>query len=152
MRQATPSESMICLSLFLLGMQSSYISLWSVFPDSLEAASSVTNIESVQKNRKMAHDQKHDDIAISTLQVQVDDVKNVMTQNIEKVLKREEKLSELADRSEDLETVAHGFQKTTTKISRKMWWKNTKMVIIIVVILLIILVFIVLLATGVIPT
>lgn len=47
---------------------------------------------------------KSNDIAISTLQVQVDDVKSVMTQNIEKVLEREERLSELADRSDDLET------------------------------------------------
>uniref|UniRef100_A0A8D0CA11 V-SNARE coiled-coil homology domain-containing protein n=1 Tax=Salvator merianae TaxID=96440 RepID=A0A8D0CA11_SALMN len=100
----------------------------------------------------MDYNPKHSDTAISTLQVQVDDVKNVMTQNIEKVLQREERLTELANRSDDLETAAHGFQKTTVKISRKMWWKNTKMVIIIVIILLIIIVFIVLLATGIIPT
>ncbi|XP_062991585.1 vesicle-associated membrane protein 8-like [Elgaria multicarinata webbii] len=101
---------------------------------------------------EMAHNEKQNDTAISTLQVQVDDVKNVMTHNIEKVLQRDERLSELADRSDDLETAAHGFQKTTTKISRKMWWKNTKMVVIIVGILLVIVIFIVLLATGVIPT
>ncbi|KAK9398660.1 Vamp8: Vesicle-associated membrane protein 8 [Crotalus adamanteus] len=94
---------------------------------------------------------KPNDIAISTLQVQVDDVKTVMTQNIEKVLEREERLSELADRSDDLETAAHGFQKTTIKISKKMWWKNAKMIIIIAIIFIIIVVFIVLIATGVIP-
>ncbi|KAJ6657524.1 hypothetical protein lerEdw1_002459 [Lerista edwardsae] len=100
----------------------------------------------------MEYNEKKDDIVISTLQVQVDDVKHVMTKNIEKVLGRGEKLTVLADRSDDLESAAQGFQKTTTKISRKMWWKNTKMVIIIVVILIIIVTFIVLLATGVIPT
>uniref|UniRef100_A0A8C5WRN3 V-SNARE coiled-coil homology domain-containing protein n=1 Tax=Laticauda laticaudata TaxID=8630 RepID=A0A8C5WRN3_LATLA len=84
---------------------------------------------------------KSNDIAISTLQVQVDDVKTVMTQNIEKVLEREERLSELADRSDDLESA----------ISKKMWWKNTKMIIIIAIILIIVVVFIVLIATGVIP-
>lgn len=59
----------------------------------------------------MAFDQKHGDAAISTLQVQVDDVKNVMSQNIEKVLDREERLSELADRSDDLQTavILHSF-------------------------------------------
>uniref|UniRef100_A0A7M4FAQ0 V-SNARE coiled-coil homology domain-containing protein n=1 Tax=Crocodylus porosus TaxID=8502 RepID=A0A7M4FAQ0_CROPO len=89
---------------------------------------------------------------ISTLQIQVDDVKNVMTKNIDKVLQREEKLSELVDRTDDLQTAADAFQKTSTKISRKMWWKNFKMIILIVVIFLIILTFIILLATGVIPT
>ncbi|XP_019381625.1 PREDICTED: vesicle-associated membrane protein 8-like [Gavialis gangeticus] len=88
---------------------------------------------------------------ISTLQIQVDDVKNVMTKNIDKVLQREEKLSELVDRTDDLQTVADAFQKTSTKISRKMWWKNFK-VIILIVIFLLILTFIILLATGVIPT
>ncbi|XP_060103335.1 vesicle-associated membrane protein 8-like [Heteronotia binoei] len=91
-------------------------------------------------------------VVISTLQVHVDDVKNVMTQNIEKVLNREERLSELADRSGDLETAAHGFHKTTARVSRKMWWKNTKLIIIIAVVVLIIVVFIILLATGVIPS
>uniref|UniRef100_A0A8C4XY22 V-SNARE coiled-coil homology domain-containing protein n=1 Tax=Gopherus evgoodei TaxID=1825980 RepID=A0A8C4XY22_9SAUR len=92
------------------------------------------------------------DITISTLQIQVDDVKNVISQNVDNVLQRGEKLSDLVDRTDDLQIEAHSFQKTTTKISRKMWWKNAKMMIIIGVLLLIILIFIILLATGVIPT
>ncbi|XP_024068238.1 vesicle-associated membrane protein 8-like [Terrapene carolina triunguis] len=100
----------------------------------------------------MEYNRKSDDIIISTLQIQVDDVKNVITQNVDKVLQRAEKLSDLADRTDDLQIAAHSFQKTTKKISRKMWWKNAKMMIIIGVILLIILIFIILLATGVIPT
>ncbi|XP_034628787.1 vesicle-associated membrane protein 8-like [Trachemys scripta elegans] len=100
----------------------------------------------------MEYNRKSGDIVISTLQIQVDDVKNVITQNVDKVLQRAEKLSDLVDRTDDLQIAAHSFQKTTTKISRKMWWKNAKMMIIIGVILLIILIFIILLATGVIPT
>ncbi|XP_074848120.1 vesicle-associated membrane protein 8-like [Carettochelys insculpta] len=100
----------------------------------------------------MEYNRKSGDITVSTLQIQVDDVKNVMTQNIDKVLQREEKLSDLVDRTDDLQVAAHAFQKTTTKISRKMWWKNTKMMIIIGFVLCIILMFIILLATGVIPT
>uniref|UniRef100_A0A8C3RW30 V-SNARE coiled-coil homology domain-containing protein n=2 Tax=Chelydra serpentina TaxID=8475 RepID=A0A8C3RW30_CHESE len=100
----------------------------------------------------MEYNRKSGDVTVSTLQVQVDDVKNVITQNINKVLQREENLSELVDRTDDLQISAQTFQKTTTKISRKMWWKNIKMMIIIGVILLILLLFIILLATGVIPT
>lgn len=40
---------------------------------------------------------------LSVLQSQVDEVKDVMTQNIEKVLQRGENLEELMDRSTDLE-------------------------------------------------
>ncbi|XP_043401562.1 vesicle-associated membrane protein 7-like [Chelonia mydas] len=100
----------------------------------------------------MEYNRKSGDITVSTLQIQVDDVKNVMTQNIDKVLQREENLSELVDRTDDLQIAADTFQKNTTKISRKMWWKNAKMMIIIGVVLIIILTFIILLATGVIPT
>lgn len=52
----------------------------------------------------MEYNKKSDDSVISTLQVQVEDVKNVMTQNIEKVLDRGERLNELSNRSDDLET------------------------------------------------
>nr|XP_025037844.1 vesicle-associated membrane protein 3-like [Pelodiscus sinensis] len=54
----------------------------------------------------MEYNRKSGNITVSTLQIQVDDVKNVMTQNIDKVLQREEKLSELVDRTDDLQTVA----------------------------------------------
>uniref|UniRef100_A0A8C0GBP6 V-SNARE coiled-coil homology domain-containing protein n=1 Tax=Chelonoidis abingdonii TaxID=106734 RepID=A0A8C0GBP6_CHEAB len=43
------------------------------------------------------------DITISTLQIQVDDVKNVISQNVDKVLQRAEKLSDLIDRTDDLQ-------------------------------------------------
>lgn len=51
----------------------------------------------------MEYNRKSGDITVSTLQIQVDDVKNVMTQNIDKVLQREENLSELVDRTDDLQ-------------------------------------------------
>lgn len=53
---------------------------------------------------QMDYDEKQGNAGISTLQVQVDDVKTVMTHNIEKVLERGERLTVLADRSDDLES------------------------------------------------
>ncbi|XP_025047586.1 vesicle-associated membrane protein 7-like isoform X1 [Alligator sinensis] len=55
---------------------------------------------------------------ISTLQIQVDDVKNVMTKNIDKVLQREEKLSELVDRTDDLQIADVGRDHTKRQHSR----------------------------------
>jgi hypothetical protein len=40
---------------------------------------------------------------VSKLRSQVDEVKDVMTQNIERVLERGEKLDDLVDKTEDLE-------------------------------------------------
>ncbi|XP_038647587.1 vesicle-associated membrane protein 8 [Scyliorhinus canicula] len=89
---------------------------------------------------------------LSSLQGQVNDVKGIMSQNIEKVLERGEKLDDLIIKTDDLQATADSFQKTSTKIARKMWWKNKKMIIIIVVIVIVIIVLIILFATGVIPT
>ncbi|KAH1176272.1 hypothetical protein KIL84_021006, partial [Mauremys mutica] len=50
----------------------------------------------------MEYNRRSDDITVSTLQIQADDVKNVMLQNVNKVLQREEKLSDLSDRAEAL--------------------------------------------------
>uniref|UniRef100_A0A8W8ILU4 Vesicle-associated membrane protein 7 n=1 Tax=Magallana gigas TaxID=29159 RepID=A0A8W8ILU4_MAGGI len=82
---------------------------------------------------------------VSTLRSQVDDVKNVMTQNIERVLDRGERLENLIDKTEELEASSSQFQKTARKIRKKYWWKNTKMMIIIGVIAFIVLVVIVIL-------
>ncbi|XP_072410037.1 vesicle-associated membrane protein 8 isoform X3 [Chiloscyllium punctatum] len=89
---------------------------------------------------------------LANLQGQVNDVKGIMSQNIEKVLERGEKLDDLIIKTDDLQASADTFQKTSTKIARKMWWKNTKMIIIIVVIVVIIIILIILIATDVIPT
>ncbi|XP_072921107.1 vesicle-associated membrane protein 8 [Hemitrygon akajei] len=91
-------------------------------------------------------------VNLSNLQSQVNDVKGIMTQNIEKVLDRGERLDDLIIKTDDLQATADSFQKTSTKIARKMWWKNTKMIIIIVVIVVVIVILIILFATGVIPT
>ncbi|XP_066567611.1 uncharacterized protein LOC136755110 [Amia ocellicauda] len=89
---------------------------------------------------------------LEDIQVQVNDVKGILKDNIDKVLDRGEKLDDLIDKTEDLQATADTFQKTATRVSRKMWWKNTKMIIIIVVIVVIILILIILLSTNVIPT
>ncbi|XP_062899511.1 vesicle-associated membrane protein 8 [Mobula hypostoma] len=91
-------------------------------------------------------------VKLSNLQSQVNDVKGIMTHNIEKVLDRGERLDDLIIKTDDLQATADSFQKTSTKIARKMWWKNTKMIIIIVVIVVVIIILIILFATGVIPT
>ena len=69
---------------------------------------------------------------VSKLRSQVDEVKDVMTQNIERVLERGEKLDDLVDKTEDLEASAATFQKTAKRIRKKFWWKNTKMMIILI--------------------
>ncbi|XP_036450371.1 vesicle-associated membrane protein 8 [Colossoma macropomum] len=89
---------------------------------------------------------------LNQVQEQVNDVKVILKDNINKVLERGERLDDLIGKTDDLQATADSFQRTSTRVSRKFWWKNMKMMIIIGVIVLVILVLIILLATGVIPS
>lgn len=52
---------------------------------------------------------------VQTLKDQVDGVKNIMTENVERILARGERLDELMDKSEDLQAgVSHLFNNTQT--------------------------------------
>jgi len=85
---------------------------------------------------------------ISTLKGEVDEVKNVMVQNIEKVLERGEKIELLVDKTEELSSNAFKFKKQSTALKRSMWFKNVKLMILIVAILLVVVYIIVALACG----
>ncbi|CAI5783387.1 vesicle-associated membrane protein 8 [Podarcis lilfordi] len=89
---------------------------------------------------------------VKNLQNEVEGVKNIMTQNVERMLARGENLDHLRNKTEDLEATSEHFKTTSQKVARKYWWKNAKMIIIICVIVAIILILIILFATGVIPT
>ncbi|XP_021509721.1 vesicle-associated membrane protein 8 [Meriones unguiculatus] len=89
---------------------------------------------------------------VRNLQSQVEGVKNIMTQNVERILARGENLDHLRNKTEDLEATSEHFKTTSQKVARKFWWKNVKMIVIICVIVSIIIILIILFATGTIPT
>ncbi|XP_011503466.1 PREDICTED: synaptobrevin, partial [Ceratosolen solmsi marchali] len=73
-------------------------------------------------------------------QAKVDEVVGIMKVNVDKVLERDQKLSELDNRADALQMGAAQFEQQAGKLKRKYWWKNLKMMIIIGIIFLIILV------------
>ncbi|XP_050292741.1 vesicle-associated membrane protein 2 isoform X1 [Anthonomus grandis grandis] len=72
-------------------------------------------------------------------QAQVDEVVDIMKTNVEKVLERDQKLSELDDRADALQQGASQFEQQAGKLKRKFWLQNLKMMIIMGVIGLVIL-------------
>lgn len=76
-------------------------------------------------------------------QAQVDEVVDIMRTNVEKVLERDQKLSELDDRADALQQGASQFEQQAGKLKRKFWWKNCKMWAIIIGIVVIILIIII---------
>ncbi|XP_018549836.1 vesicle-associated membrane protein 8 isoform X2 [Lates calcarifer] len=87
---------------------------------------------------------------LDQVQGQVNEVKVILKDNINKVLERGDRLDDLIGKTDDLQASADSFQKTSTRVARKYWWKNIKMMIIIGVIVLIIVILIILFATNVI--
>lgn len=76
-------------------------------------------------------------------QATVDEVVGIMKVNVEKVLERDQKLSELENRADALQQGATQFEQHAGKLKRKYWWKNLKMMIIIGIICVIILIIII---------
>ncbi|KAI1235679.1 hypothetical protein IHE44_0001759 [Lamprotornis superbus] len=59
-------------------------------------------------------------------QAQVDEVVDIMRMNVDKVLERDQKLSELDNRADALQAGASQFETSAAKLKRKYWWKNCK--------------------------
>ncbi|KAM8791787.1 vesicle-associated membrane protein 3 [Rhynchonycteris naso] len=76
-------------------------------------------------------------------QNQVDEVVDIMRVNVDKVLERDQKLSELDDRADALQAGASQFETSAAKLKRKYWWKNCKMWAIGISVLVIIIIIII---------
>lgn len=79
---------------------------------------------------------------INRVRNEVDEVKSVMVQNIEKVLERGERIELLVDKTENLNQNAFKFKKASTQLKRSMWWKNVKIMIILAIVILVVVYFI----------
>lgn len=76
-------------------------------------------------------------------QQQVNEVVGIMRVNVEKVLERDQKLSELDSRADALQEGGKRFEQQAQKLKRKYWWKNIKMMIIMGIIGVVILIIII---------
>ena len=63
---------------------------------------------------------------IGTVKSQIDEVKDVMVQNIERVLERGEKIELLVDRTNDLNQQAFRFEASSRQLRRHMYWRQIK--------------------------
>ncbi len=60
----------------------------------------------------------------------MDEVVDIMRMNVDKVLERDSKLSQLDDRADALQMGASQFEQSAGALKRKFWWKNLKMMLI----------------------
>ncbi|KAG2452182.1 hypothetical protein HYH02_003213 [Chlamydomonas schloesseri] len=87
---------------------------------------------------------------IAAVQKKVNEVKDVMVENIEKVLERGEKIELLVDKTDDLRNQAEQFQKKGRQLRNKMWWQNCKMklVVLLAILVLAVVIFLLVCFTG----
>ena len=85
---------------------------------------------------------------IDATRQQVDEVTNVMKQNVQKLYEREGKLSDMADRADQLQEGSKQFNNTAVRIKRKHFWENMKMKIIIGVVIAVIIIIIIIVASS----
>lgn len=80
---------------------------------------------------------------IQQTNAEVNEIVDIMRINVDKVIQRDEKLSDLDNRAETLQVGARQFESSATRMKRKFWWQNLKMWILLVVIALIIIIIII---------
>jgi len=94
--------------------------------------------------------ENRDQNALDATRAQVNEVHNIMKNNVDKIMEREGKLSDLEERSDQLQAGTEKFHRNAVKINRKKFLENMKMKIIIgVSIAVIIIIIIIMAATGI---
>ena len=73
--------------------------------------------------------------AISNTQAEIENVRGIMTENIERVLERGERIDLLVDKTDRLGAGAHDFRVRSRGLKRRMWWKNMKLMVLLGVVI-----------------
>ncbi|DBB02583.1 TPA: hypothetical protein ACH3X3_011563 [Trebouxia sp. C0006] len=77
-----------------------------------------------QRMRYFANDPNAD--AINRVRGGVAEVKNIMVENIEKVLERGERIELLVDKTDHLQSESFAFKRDASRMKKKMWWTNVR--------------------------
>lgn len=72
--------------------------------------------------------------SLASARREIDSVRDIMTENIDRVLERGERIDLLVDKTDRLGGSAHDFRMRSRGLRRKMWWKNTKLMIMMVIV------------------
>jgi len=67
--------------------------------------------------------------SLASAKREIDSVRDIMTENIERVLERGERIDLLVDKTDRLGGSAHDFRMRSRGLRRRMWWKNIKLMV-----------------------
>ena len=72
--------------------------------------------------------------SLANAKKEIDSVKDIMTENIERVLERGERIDLLVDKTDRLGGSARDFRVRSRGLRRQMWWKNVRIMVLLVVV------------------
>ena len=72
--------------------------------------------------------------SLASARREIDSVRDIMTENIERVLERGERIDLLVDKTDRLGSSARDFRVRSRGLRRRMWWKNVKVMVLLVVV------------------
>lgn len=67
--------------------------------------------------------------SLASARREIDSVRDIMSQNIDHVLERGERIDLLVDKTDRLGGSAHDFRMRSRGLRRRMWWKNMKLMV-----------------------
>ncbi|RAQ70468.1 hypothetical protein AFCA_006213 [Aspergillus flavus] len=73
--------------------------------------------------------------SLASARREIDSVRDIMTENIERVLERGERIDLLVDKTDRLGGSAHDFRIRSRGLRRRMWWKNIKLMVLLGVVI-----------------
>lgn len=76
------------------------------------------------------------DDAIKNVQGEIDNVRGIMSQNIETLLERGERIDLLVDKTDRLGGSASEFRIRSRGLRREMWWKNVKLMVLLTAVII----------------
>jgi len=74
--------------------------------------------------------------AIQNVQGEIENVRGIMSQNIESLLERGERIDLLVDKTDRLGGSAHDFRVRSRNLRRQMWFKNVKLMALLIVVVI----------------
>jgi vesicle-associated membrane protein 7 len=73
---------------------------------------------------------------ITRVRGEVTDLKNVMVENIDRILERGERLEVLVSKTDDLSHQTFAFKRDARRLQQQMWWKNARSSAVVVALML----------------
>lgn len=86
---------------------------------------------------------------IKAARANIDKTREIMIENIDKVLARGEKIEILVNKTALMSETAVTMRKTATKVKRFMWWKNLKLSLVLFFVIVVILLIILFVVCGI---